>query len=246
MLSAFLLVLKSKNHPKQKPKIMKRENLIYDVLCGICIILPLFYLRTVWHELPEEVPVHFNIHGEADRYAGKESLIWLVLGTTLGLYLLLKLIPYIDPKRKLEYMGVKFARLRFITIMFMAVISIFLIVNAASPEQISPNILFLILGVFFVLLGNYFQAIKPNYFFGIRTPWTLESEHVWKKTHRLGGRLWVLGGSLMALVTVVSDEKAMGIVFFTILTVMVAVPILYSFIEFQKEKKHKSLTNTNS
>jgi uncharacterized membrane protein len=88
------------------------------------------------------------------------------------------------------------------------------------------------------MLGNYFQTVRPNYFIGIRTPWTLENEQTWKKTHRLGGRLWMAGGILIVFISfIIRSNNALAITFAIILSVMVIVPIVYSYIEFQKEKK---------
>ena len=67
-------------------------------------------------------------------------------------------------------------------------------------------LIFPLIGLLFAFLGNYFKTIKPNYFIGIRTPWTLENEEVWKKTHLIGGKLWFVGGLLMALTFVLPNE----------------------------------------
>jgi uncharacterized membrane protein len=88
------------------------------------------------------------------------------------------------------------------------------------------------------MLGNYFQAVRPNYFIGIRTPWTLENEQTWKKTHRLGGRLWMAGGILIAILSlIIWNNLAIAITFGVILSVMVMVPVVYSYLEFLRLKK---------
>jgi uncharacterized membrane protein len=85
--------------------------------------------------------------------------------------------------------------------------------------------------------GNYLQTIKHNYFVGIRTPWTLESETVWKKTHRLGGRLWVVGGILLAVIPFfMNNMENFMPVFVTIMIIISMIPVVYSYLEFKKER----------
>lgn len=217
---------------KMKPTTLTRELVLWGI-----ILIPMAYLAFVWGELPERVPVHFDLKGEANGWAGKTALIGIVFFTTFALNLLLLIIPHIDPKRKLEYMGSKYHQLRFILVTFMAAISIFIIYNALHPDTFQLNILFLLLGGLFAALGNYFQAVKPNYFIGIRTPWTLESEQVWRKTHRLGGILWIAGGLLMIVLALFPDSGMREVLFLIVVAIMVLVPVVYSFVEFRKEQR---------
>lgn len=85
------------------------------------------------------------------------------------------------------------------------------------------------------MLGNYFQTVRPNYFIGIRTPWTLENEQVWKNTHRLGGKIWIVGGILIAILAVlIKNNHLFYIIFGVILAFMVVVPTIFSYTEFKK------------
>ncbi|WP_018479375.1 SdpI family protein [Pontibacter roseus] len=216
---------------------MKPNSLPKEILLWVIALLPFLYLALVWNELPEQVPVHFNLKGEADGWAGKTALIGIIFFTTVVLNMLLLLIPRIDPKRKLEYMGSKYTQLRYILVVFMAALSVFLIYNATHPATFQFNILFLLLGGLFVALGNYFQAIKPNYFIGIKTPWTLESEQVWRKTHRLGGRIWMAGGLLMLVLALFPGSGMRQVLFLATVGVMVLVPVVYSYLESRREQQ---------
>ena len=89
-------------------------------------------------------------------------------------------------------MGNKLNYLRFALSLFMSAIAVF-IIYSVQQSQSKPTFIFILIGLLFTILGNYFKTIKPNYFIGIRTPWTLENEDVWKKTHLLGGKLWFVG-----------------------------------------------------
>jgi uncharacterized membrane protein len=86
-------------------------------------------------------------------------------------------------------------------------------------------------------LGNYFKVIKQNYFLGIKTPWTLESEEVWKLTHILAGKLWIVGGLLIVIFSLVVPEDINFYLFITTTAIITIVPIVYSYLIFKKLKK---------
>lgn len=216
---------------------MKTKNLTREIILWVIICIPLVYLAVVWNSMPEQVPVHFNLKGEADGWAGKSTMILIVVGTTALLNLILLAVPYIDPKGKLKSMGSKYHQLRFILISFMAALCIFLIHTSLHSDTFKPNGLFILIGALLVALGNYFQAVKPNYFIGIRTPWTLESEQVWRKTHRLGGILWIIGGILLILLGALPIPGLEHIFFIVIIALVVLIPTIYSFTIYRKEQR---------
>ena len=86
-------------------------------------------------------------------------------------------------------------------------------------------------------LGNYFKVIKQNYFLGIKTPWTLESEEVWKLTHILAGKLWIVGGLLIVIFSLIITENINFYIFLSITAIISIVPIVYSYLIFKELKK---------
>jgi uncharacterized membrane protein len=216
---------------------MKATSLSKEILLWVIILIPLAYLAWAWNDLPERVPVHFNLKGDADGWAGKTALIFIVLGITALLNLILLALPYIDPKRKLAHMGSKYHQLRFLLVVFMSALAVFIIHNALNPDAFRLNILFMLIGGLFIALGNYFQAVKPNYFIGIRTPWTLESEQVWRKTHRLGGILWIAGGLLLIVLAFLPESGLQQLLYIAVIALTVLFPVAYSFVEYRKEQR---------
>ncbi|HBX66163.1 MAG TPA: hypothetical protein DEG32_08385, partial [Balneolaceae bacterium] len=89
-------------------------------------------------------------------------------------------------------------------------------------------------GILFIGFGNYMNSVKPNYFIGLRTPWTLESPIVWKKTHRLGSKIWMVGGIIIVVSKLVFSEGVNAIIFGISIAIMVLVPLIYSYTEFKK------------
>ena len=161
------------------------------------ILVPFIYLAYVWEKLPEKVPMHWNMEGEIDRYGDKSELILIPLLLPLLIYVLFTIIPKIDPKDKLKYMGKKYTVLKTVLTVFMSALSMMIIYAAMNESFYNPNYILLLIGVLFAILGNYFKTLRANYFIGIKTPWTLENETVWKETHKLAGKIWFIGGLMI-------------------------------------------------
>ncbi|MGV7107249.1 SdpI family protein [Flavobacterium sp. U410] len=198
-------------------------------------LIPFVYLASIWNQLPETIPMHWNASGEIDRYGSKNGL-WLTTFMMAGLgYFLFLVLPKVDPKGKLNNMGNKLNHLRFALSIFMSALAAFIIYSTKQSES-KPTFIFILIGLLFTILGNYFKTIKPNYFIGIRTPWTLENEDVWKKTHLLGGKLWFTGGLLIILFSLLLPENLSLYLFLGVTIIISAVPIVYSYLEFKKSK----------
>ncbi|WP_228236415.1 SdpI family protein [Allomuricauda sp. M10] len=205
-------------------------------LIGI-VLLPFLYLAYVWNQLPEQVPLHYNLKGEVDRYGDKSELIMIPILLPLLIYVIFLAVPYIDPKKQIQKMGSKYDNLKLILTAFMSGLALFIIYSTKNGSMGNPNIIFLICGVLFVVLGNYFKTIKANYFIGIRTPWTLESESIWKETHKLGGKVWFVGGLLIIICSLVLANEVNFKVFMGITIIIALIPVVYSYLLYRKEQK---------
>ncbi len=201
------------------------------------IMLPYVYLATIWSELPSKVPIHFNLEGQANNWSSKTTLLFLPGALGISIYILMLIIPALDPKKKIQQMGDKFYSLRFMLTLFISLLATYLLYISKVGSEKNPNMLVALIGALFAMMGNYFQTLRPNYFIGIRTPWTLESEHVWKKTHQLGGRVWLAGGILIvALSFIITTNFALAFTFVVLFSTMVIIPVVFSYSEFQREK----------
>ncbi len=202
----------------------------------LLIVMPFVYLAYIWKDLPGKVPMHWNINGKIDRYGSKTELLAVIFMMPVLTYLILLFVPKIDPKGQIEKMGNKYGQIKFFLVTFMSVLSLFIIYSVKTRTLANPNYVFLLIGVLYIILGNYFKTIKPNYFIGIRTPWTLENETVWKTTHELAGKLWFAGGIFVVLLSMVLDKLANLYVFFTITMLIILIPVIYSYKKFQHLK----------
>ena len=201
------------------------------------VLLPFVYLACLWNNLPEKVPTHWNLKGEIDDWGSKYSLIGIVFLLPVFTYVLMLAIPKIDPKKRLDLMAGKYYQIKFVLVLFMSVLALFIIHSSRSQMLSSPSIVVVLVGVLFMALGNYFKVIKQNYFVGIKTPWTLESEEVWKLTHILAGKLWIVGGLLIVIFSLVIPENINFYLFMTITAIISIIPIVYSYFIFRKLKK---------
>jgi uncharacterized membrane protein len=184
--------------------------------------------------------------GHPDRYGGKfEGLLFLPL-LTLAVYLLLLFLPRVDP-RSSSYAGFRgtYSALRVAIVVFLALLYGFILLSIKGL-QLNINVFEVLVGGLFVVLGILMPRIShQTWFVGIRTPWTLTSELSWRKTHRLGGWLFVLAGLVTIVLGVVSDLP-MLVVVFPLLLVVVAVLFIYSYIVWKEDPGSSSQRSTGS
>ena len=221
-------------------KIIMKTNLQKELPLIIIVLIPFVYLAYVWNSLPEKVPLHWNMEGEIDRYGEKSELILIPVLLPLLIYVLFTIIPRIDPKRKIKNMGNKYTILKSIMTIFMSALAMIIIYAALNETLYNPNYIVLLIGILFALLGNYFKTLRANYFIGIKTPWTLENETVWKETHKLAGKLWFAGGLLIVLTSILLDKKTNFTLFAVITVFITVVPVVYSYIKFQSISQTKA------
>ena len=203
------------------------------------VLFPFIYLAFIWNTLPEKVPTHWNYKGEIDHWGDKFSLIGLLFMLPVLMYVLLLVVPKIDPKKKIVLMGGKFYQLKFFLVLCMSLLALYIIFITKNGSFSGPNLKYILIGVLFLVLGNYFKVIQPNYFIGIRTPWTLENNEVWKVTHIFAGKLWFIGGLTILLGGLIFENNYFTIIFISLVAVLAIFPIVYSYIKFKEIEKSK-------
>lgn len=210
---------------------------IKNLILVMFLAAPLIYLNMVYDVLPEKVALHFGADMQPDRYGPKSELwttILMLMGIALAAYLLVTNLSKIDPKNQnLQSQGI-IEKLGLTIVGFMSLITLYIIYSSYNPT--SGKLLFVMLGGLFAVLGNFMNSIKPNYFVGFRLPWTLENEDNWRKTHQLGGKVWVAGGLLIALLTFLLPAALILKLLFVIISIMVLVPAIYSYRHYRQSK----------
>jgi uncharacterized membrane protein len=190
----------------------------------------------VYSYLPEMVASHWNAMGEVDGYLPRFWGAFLVPLIMVGLYLLFLVIPLIDPLKEniMQFISYYYG---FVVVMLLFM---FIIHNQVTLWNlgfaISPNIILPIgIGVLFIYVGLLLGKAKRNWFIGIRTPWTLSSDAVWAKTHRIGGRLFMFAG-VISIVGVLLPDYAFLFILLPVL-VVAFYTIAYSYFAYQDEIK---------
>jgi len=186
--------------------------------------------------LPERVISHWNIYGQADDWMSRDFHVWFFPALIIGIYLLLSVVPKFDPKGERYkdfanvYLAIRTLMLLVLAVVFVAATLFNLGYNINIGATVAGAV-----GLTMIILGNYFGKLKRNWFVGIRTPWSLSSENVWNKTHRLGGRLFILWGLGIMITPWLMPNAVLAIMLGGL--VMVAWIMIYSYRLYKKEKQ---------
>lgn len=206
------------------------------------IIAPAIYLAIVWNTLPETIAMHFNLKGDIDRYGSKNELMTMILiliTVNAVVYLLLPQVYRIDPKRYAAENKDRLFRIAFAVAVFTSAV-LCLMIYSSIHGNIKFSMRFILAGVGLMLavVGNYIYNIKPNYFAGIRLPWTLNDNENWKRTHLLGGKLLFGGGLVIAVICLFAPFTFSMIALFTVLSVVILITCIYSYRLYKKLNIH--------
>jgi len=153
-----------------------------------------------WPRLPDEIPVHWGLDGRPDRWGGRAEGLMITPAVGLFLYLLFSAFPWLDPGRaNYASFGGTYFRIRLAVIVFIAAVHavvIGLLLNARTDVTtwVMP-----LVGALLFFIGSQIDQLAPNWFMGVRTPWTLSSPSTWKRTNRMGGIVLRIGGVLFAV-----------------------------------------------
>lgn len=180
---------------------MKLSSITWHLLALPVLVLPTLYLLWAWPTLPARIPSHFGI-GHIGDYTSRDHIWLLTSALPLGAYLLLVALPYFDPRRRLAADSRSLRKLTLLLVGCLSTLACYCLYLALHPERLPGREMGVGISLFFALLGNYLTTVQPNYFLGIRTPWALESDSVWLKTHRLVGRLFFGGGLVLTALAV--------------------------------------------
>ncbi|MDP4126161.1 MAG: SdpI family protein [Bacillota bacterium] len=210
-----------------------------DWMILILIILGFALGVYFYPSLPDKVPIHWNAKGEINGYGSKLFGAFGLPSINLGMYLMFLALPYIDPKRK-NYDSFKstYQFQKYLLLVFFLGLEVFTLLISTGAVVNRPIFIQVMISLLFILLGNVMGRVKHNYFVGIKTPWTLANEEVWRKTHRLAAPLWVIGGIINIILSFIGINFN-GITFIVILVVISLVPIVYSYFVYQEIVKGK-------
>jgi immunity protein, SdpI family len=198
----------------------------------------------VYSRLPDEVPVHWAISGEPNRFGSRLEGAFLIPAMMIVLFAILQWYPSRDPrasniaKFRPAYDTVVTAMIALLTGLHVVALGI-----ALGWRIDMPKVGMVALGLMFILLGNLMPLARSNFIFGFRTPWTLSSESVWTRSHRVGGYAMVLAG----IITIVAGFVAQPVGYIVALASLLIsgiVPFVYSYILWSRSKGGPSTGST--
>lgn len=196
---------------------------------ALLIIAAVVATIAVYPNLPEQMPTHWGVTGEVNGWSNRLWGAWMLPLFMAVIWLFLRAVPHIDP-RKANY-G-KFAgmydALVVLILAFMLVIHVIVLLSASGHRIPMDRVMMPLVGVFMAAVGLMLPRAQPNWFVGIRTPWTLTSDVSWERTHKLGGNLFVALGVLMVLSAFIAPERAIWVLVIAALAIMVFL-FVYSY-----------------
>lgn len=221
-------------------KITKKEIVPIFVI----IIMAIFALSLYMAPCITKVPTHWNAQGEIDAYSSKTFAVLFFPLLTIAMYLLMLFLPRTDPlKENYQYFEKQYYFIRLMLVLMFAGIFFFMFLATMGYKL---NIMYFIvpfLSVFFIIMGIFMPKIKKNWFVGIKTPWTLQSDEVWIKTHKFARTSMIIGGILAFFTVFLKSEVAFSF-FITVVLVSALLPVLYSYLVYRKLGLDKKNGNT--
>lgn len=187
------------------------------------------------------IPTQWDVHGEVGSYSSKAFGLWFLWGINAFLNAVFIFFPYIDPryKEKKERFEKVLPSLLLLLTFFLLLMHLYMLLWAIGVDLIRDfNGILLLVGLLFMFLGNMLPRFPSNWYAGYRSPWTLSSESVWRKTHRLGGYCFFIAGLLLIARGFYTElPPAAAVVFMVAVLSLCLFPYLYSYRLYMVEKR---------
>ncbi|SDI73049.1 SdpI family protein [Dolosicoccus paucivorans] len=212
---------------------MFKENKKTILITALLTVLPIVFGLLLWNQLPEQMATHFNADNKVDGFSSK---LFTVVGLPLimlGGHMLSALMTTIDPRRR--NISNKMFSLVLWLMPFISIFTLTMIYAYNLGIPINTNLFgHLLVGLIFLIVGNYLPKIRQNYTIGIKLPWTMNNEENWSRTHRLGGVVWMIAGAFILLSGFITSFNAEWTLLGAVL-VAILVPTIYSlYLHVQK------------
>ncbi|UOF92107.1 SdpI family protein [Fodinisporobacter ferrooxydans] len=214
---------------------MNKSRISKWSIYGWCVIVFTFiggvFLQSHMHH---RIPIHWNITGNVDGYAQPWVAVYIMPVVHAIIYGFLLILPKIDPKRD-NYLTFDhtYRLFTFVFVLFFSALIWMVDLQGIGMQFPLVMLLQLMLGILFVILGNWLGRVRHNYFIGIRTPWTLANETVWKKTHRFVGKLYVISGVIIGFAAALPHTVGF-VVMIALILLSSSMGIVYSFMIYRR------------
>ena len=208
------------------------------IVSSLTLLIPVIVGLLLWNKLPDPMPSHWNIHGEVDGWSSKAFTVFGLPALMLALQWVCIFASMADPKY--QNYNPKMIKLVFWICPAIGLILCCMVYPQAMGYSVPIEIIMpLLMGVLFIIVGNWLPKCQQTYTMGIKLPWTFASEENWNATHRFGGKVWFFGGIL----TILTAFWGSFLLLIGILVVMVILPTIYSYLYYRKHEKDEKNGN---
>lgn len=212
--------------------ILKNKKLL--MITSLLTLLPIPVGLLLWNRFPETMAIHFGFNGQADGFASVPFAVFVPPLIMLAVQWLCILGTALDKGNKNR--NLKISRIVLWTIPVICNLSCCGIYALALDVEFSPVVWTMVpMGILFAVIGNYMPKTRMNSTIGIKVPWAYSSEENWNATHRFAGKVWVIGGILLALCGFLPHVWAVSLMFIVIL-ILCVVPVVFSYRFYKKER----------
>jgi uncharacterized membrane protein len=196
------------------------------VVAGFAVVLP------AYAGLPDPMPSHWNAAGQVNGWLPKFWGAFLIPIMMAALWLIFLVLPKISPRGfEMEPFLRAWGVMKVTVLGLMLTLDVLILRAATHSGELSQTAMFVGMGILFVVLGNLLGKVTRNFFVGIRTPWTLASEEVWNRTHRLAGKLIVVAGLVVVANALVGFKIWVLIAAIGLATL---IPVVYSYVLYKR------------
>ena len=201
----------------------------------VAAILPLIMVAAVWTRLPEQVPLNWGFDGTIS-YGGR-AILWGLAVINPLIVLLMTFAPRMDPREE-NYQKFKgpYSALCLAVVLLMDAVMLITLAESLRPGTVNVYVMVqLMVAVLMMVIGNMMPKFRQTWFCGIKNAWTLSSERVWTRTHRLGGRLYFAAGAVMIVGAFFPPYVGIALMVAITVTATLATTIM-SYVWFRQEQ----------
>ena len=218
------------------------KNKKYWLVTSAITLVPILLGLLLWNRLPDQLPTHFGVDGAADGWSGKGFAVFGLPLMMLFFHIVIFFATRLDKQNRghnekvMNLVGLIFPVMSIVN-------SVIIYAHAMELELNLSMLLFPMLGLLFIAMGNWMPKIRQNSTLGIKIKWTLYNEENWNKTHRVAGFVWVIGGVIFCLMGFVA-EKALLFLLPIQIILLAVVPMVYSWNLARKQKQAGTFTES--
>jgi len=206
-------------------------------LAPLLIVASIAFTAAVYPELPDRVATHFGLNGP-NGWSPRALAAGFLPAITIVVWGILLIAPKIDPRgANYAQFAETYENLILIIVGALVVLHVLMLGYALGWPISITRLIPVVIGAMIVGIGTLLPNAKSNWFFGIRTPWTLASDRVWDRTHRVGGWLMVAAGLLIAMIGIASSDAWVWFLIATSFALLLS-PVVYSYFAWREEREH--------